>query len=261
MVPNSSREIALLLEQCSRSGRVIARLPDHLRLRTRLEAYAVQKALVDLSGRPSLGWKVAATSFAGQAHIGVEGPIAGRLLAGSILASGCTIDLTENRMRVAEPEFVFEFARAMTVRDLPWSIDEVLEHVSAAYPAIEIPDSRFDPFVSAGELQLIADNACAHVLIIGPPMPDNWSSDDFAAAQVVLETSDGKRSVGGGREVLGDPRVALTWLVNEITRHDMRIEKGDMVTTGACCAPLAISEGGGATATFGNSAHVSVTFR
>ena len=34
-------------------------------------------------------------------------------------------------------------------------------------PAIEIPDSRFADFVSAGAAQLIADNACAHLFVLG----------------------------------------------------------------------------------------------
>ena len=45
-------------------------------------------------GRGSLfGWKIAATSRAGQQHINVDGPLAGRLLADRAFESGCRIAL------------------------------------------------------------------------------------------------------------------------------------------------------------------------
>jgi 2-keto-4-pentenoate hydratase len=47
---------------------------------SREAAYAVQAQLEGLSPHPLFGWKIAATSTAGQQHIGIDGPIAGRLL-------------------------------------------------------------------------------------------------------------------------------------------------------------------------------------
>ena len=46
-----------------------------------------------------VGWKIAATSAAGQAHIRVNGPLAGRLLSGQIDAEGATLSLDGNRMQ------------------------------------------------------------------------------------------------------------------------------------------------------------------
>ena len=88
---------------------------------TREEGYAIQALLEGRSEKPLLGWKIAATSEAGQKHINVGGPIAGRLLAERMLADGATIDLTGNRMRVAEPEFAFRFGRDLGPTDQPWS--------------------------------------------------------------------------------------------------------------------------------------------
>ena len=42
----------------------------------RLEGYAIQAMLANLSGQGIDGWKIAATSRAGQAHIAVDGPLA-----------------------------------------------------------------------------------------------------------------------------------------------------------------------------------------
>src|SRR3546814_16119974 len=97
----------------ARSGRhgeavtVMAALPDGLRPESRAEGYAVQAGLERFSAAPSFGWKIAATSVAGQRHIGVDGPLAGRILAEQVHEPGSAIGIGHNRMRVAELEFAF----------------------------------------------------------------------------------------------------------------------------------------------------------
>src|SRR5262245_49851766 len=88
-------------------------LPAECRPADRTEAYAIQTELARLSGQAVSGWKIAATSLAGQKHIGVDGPLAGRLLAGRVLAGGAEISLSGNLMRVAEAEFTFRFGQAL----------------------------------------------------------------------------------------------------------------------------------------------------
>ena len=97
-----------------RTGAVADALPADLVPASRAEAYAVQALIEKRSARPLFGWKIAATSKAGQAHIGIDGPIAGRLLAERVFADGARLTFGGNRMRVAEAEFAFRFAR-----DLP----------------------------------------------------------------------------------------------------------------------------------------------
>lgn len=73
-----------------RQGRRMRRLPDALRPPSRREGCAIQ-AWVEAGGAgPTLGWKLAATSREGQAHIGADGPLAGRLLAERVVPSGAT---------------------------------------------------------------------------------------------------------------------------------------------------------------------------
>ena len=63
------------------AGTAIDDLPDALAPATREEGYAIQALLEERSAEPRFGWKIAATSKAGQDHIAVSGPLAGRLLA------------------------------------------------------------------------------------------------------------------------------------------------------------------------------------
>ena len=48
---------------------------------------------------------------------------------------------------------------------------------------------------------------------------------------------------GIGANVLGDPRVALTWLVNELSALGLTLRAGEVVTTGTCLVPLEIPPG------------------
>ena len=50
-------------------GQSFDALPESGRPHTRAEGYAVQACLPQASGRSVLGWKIAATSTAGQQHI------------------------------------------------------------------------------------------------------------------------------------------------------------------------------------------------
>jgi hypothetical protein len=80
-----ARSSAGLLWDCWTNGRRLASIPEDIRPRTREEGYAVQALLEERSAEPLLGWKIAATSTAGQAHINVTGPLAGRLLAEKVI--------------------------------------------------------------------------------------------------------------------------------------------------------------------------------
>ena len=93
-----------------------------------------------------VGWKIAATSAAGEKHIGVDGPLAGPLLANRVLKDDSIVPLDGNIMMVAEAEFAFKFARALPKRATPYTQAEVLDAVGSLHPAIEVPDSRYNDF-------------------------------------------------------------------------------------------------------------------
>src|ERR1700740_3729685 len=126
-----------------RAGTKLANLEKPLRPLERGEAYAIQARIEDYSNGKRFGWKIAATSEAGQRHINVDGPMAGRILPETVIADGGTASMTGNEMRVGEPEFAFRMAADLPPRPAPYTVKEVLDAVEAVYPAIEIPDSRF----------------------------------------------------------------------------------------------------------------------
>lgn len=242
-----------------RAGTKLEGLETALRPRDRAEAYAIQAAIESRSGGKLFGWKIAATSEAGQKHINVGGPMAGRILPETVIADGGTASMAGNEMRVAEPEFAFRMRSDLPPRNAPYSVQEVLDAVDTLHPAIEIPDSRFSDFVGAGAEQIIADNACAHRFVLGAPTQSNWRALDLVEHKPVIALG-GKLYAGHGRNVLGDPRVALAWLVNELRELGVTLKAGEVVTTGTCHPPLPIQSGDSLEADFGEIGKVSVRF-
>ena len=224
-------------------GRRIDQIPEPIRPSTRADGYAVQATLEQRSGAPLFGWKIAATSVAGQKHINVDGPLAGRLLRERAFESGATVPFGANHMRVAEAEFAFRMGRDLTPQWGPFSVGEVVAAAASLHPAIEIPDSRFDDFTIVGAAQLIADDACAHYFVLGDASPSSWRDVDLAAHPVHGEVAGKLARDGVGANVLGDPRLALTWLANELSSLGITLRAGQVVTTGTCLVPLEIAPG------------------
>lgn len=263
MTDDRARRASDLLWNAWREGRVLDGLPAGLRPTDADEGFAIQAGLEARSAHPLYGWKIAATSVAGQQHIGVTGPLAGRLLAEQVFADGDTVPSGANRMAVAEPEFAFRLGADLPPRDRPYTEAEVLAAVASLHPAIEIPDSRYADFARAGEAQLIADAACAHQFVLGAAAPAGWRDLDLAA-QVVQASVTGRRRRyrrdGIGSAVLGDPRIALVWIANELPRRGLGLRVGQVVTTGACVKPLEMEPGDRVEADFGPVGRIAVSF-
>ena len=247
-----------LIWQHWQAGTVMDDLPPDLRPATRAEGYAIQFHLDGRSRHPLAGWKIAATNVAGQCHIGVDGPLAGRILAEHVYEPDAVVSIARNRMRVAEPEFAFKLAGDIPPRDDPYTVTEVLEKVDTLHLVLELPDSRFTNFATVGGPTLIADNACANDLILGPAVEVPWRRIDLAHHAVVGEVEGRHRHEGSGADVLGDPRQALTWLVNELIGHGLIMRAKEFVTTGTATVPLPILEGDRVTADFGELGNISV---
>ena len=251
-------QAATMLREHWDAGTRFPALPDALRPGTRREGYAIQAHLGD--DATLYGWKIAATRVPGQQHIGVSGPLAGRMFAVTVIANGGAFSLAGNAFRLAEPEFAFRLERDILPRANPYTVDEALDAVANLHPAIELPDSRYDDVVTAGEAQIIADNACAHRFVLGPATSADWRALDLVALKPVAQVGTRYMREGVGAAVLGDPRVALAWLINEVSSLGVALRAGMVITTGTCCAPLDVRPGETLRVDFGQLGAVSVAF-
>ena len=247
------------------AGTLMDALPANLAPASRAEAYQVQALLEQRSARPLFGWKIAATSLAGQKHIGVDGPLAGRILAEKVIAPGAACDLTHVHMKFAEAEFAFRMGADLPPRAAPYTQAEVMAAAASLHPAIEIPDSRFADCTKVGPLQLICDSACAHSFYLGAASGADWRAMDLsrlAAAGRVLDAAGALKLEwpGAGANVLGDPRIALAWLAHELSAHGMTLRAGEVVTTGTCVPPMSVAPGETFIADFGALGQAALRF-
>ncbi len=245
------REAGRIIHSCWDAGSVIDGLPERCRPATPEAGYEIQQAFVRHSGDAVVGWKIAATSRAGQRHINVDGPIAGRLLKSRVQDSPGRVHLGLNRMGVAEAEFAFVLGRPLPARAAAYTEAEAFAAVADVHPAIEIPDSRYLDFARAGGPQLIADNACASLFILGTAASPDLRSMDFAAHPVRLIIDGVEATSGTGADALGDPRTALAWIANNHAQQGKSLDAGDIITTGVCGQPSAIKPGNRVVADFG----------
>ncbi len=243
MTPEQAEEAAAILLGNWRELTRIDALPESCRPQDRAEGYAISAAVARLSGDAVAGWKIAATSEAGQRHINVDGPLGGRILESRLVPPDGTAEIGGTLMKVAEAEFAFVLGRAMPPRETPYTQAEVMDAVTALHLSIEIPDSRYADFTLVGAPSLIADLGCPSWLVLGAAVAADWRGIDLSTHRVVAYKNGVEAAAGTGKAALGDPRIALTWLINEAARYDGGVEAGQFVTTGTCVVPVPIAPG------------------
>ncbi|WP_214401562.1 2-keto-4-pentenoate hydratase [Pseudonocardia lacus] len=254
-IDDVAAEVAETVWSAWRSGERMDALPRRIRPTAVAAGWAAQRALVELAG-PAYGWKIAATAAAGQAHIGVSGPLPGPLFERFRHEPGGVIPSGELHMRVVEAEFAFRLGE-----DVPAgaSAEAIAAAVAALHLAVEVPDSRFVDFATVGGPSLVADAACAGFFVLGPEVPD-WRGADLAARATRIEVNGETAAVGRGDAVLGSPVTALTWLARELSGLGRDLRAGEVVTTGTTTPPPAIGPGDEVRAHFEGYGEVGFSF-
>ena len=248
-----------LLWEAWRNGAQIDALPADCRPGTVEEAYAVQDGLAASAGLAVAGYKIGATNASVQARFGVDAPFSGRLFADFVGDSPLLVPPGGVNFHTVEPEFDFVMGRALSPRAAPYTRDEVREAVASVHPAIEVPDSRYADWLSMTAADLIADNAIAGLLCLGPAAAGGLARD-LAAQPVIVRVNGAPASEGAGRNVLGDPWNALVWLANRLSDRGIGLEAGHVVTTGSATDIVRCRPGDTVTADFGPLGEVEVRF-
>lgn len=230
-----------------RSGERLATRPD---LDGVAAGMAAQDALRAHAG-PAYGWKIAATTAAGQAHVDVDGPLPGPLFTRFRHEPGDVLASDHLHMRVVEAEFAYVLGADVGPGD------DLLGAVAAVHLAVEVPDSRYERFAGIGAAALLADAACAGRFVLGPEVPPDT---DLSTATTHLWINGERAASGSGGTVMGDPRTALAWLAAELPRHGHRLRAGDVVTTGTTTVPPTIGPGDGVRAVFDGLGEVALAF-
>ena len=97
-------------------------------------------------------------------------------------------------------------------------------------------------------------------MLLGEAVGLDWRGLDLSQHAVQVRNHGELKATGSGANVLGDPRIALTWLANELIAHGMYLREGDMVITGTCVVQVVVSAGDAIEADFGVLGQISATF-
>ncbi|MFT3774341.1 MAG: hypothetical protein QM820_53960 [Minicystis sp.] len=259
MTPDQVNEAARVLLDARRENKTIDAIPEACRPRTVDEGYAVQDALVALSGARVVGWKLGSTTPYWQKRAGLTEPMAGRLLDTMVHRGSTTLPGAHFHLRMVECEYAFELGKDLPPRAEPYSREEVEDAVGAVHGCIEVADTRYAKGLIMDTPSLIADNVIAGAYIVGPEIR-GWREVDLTNMPVRVWVAGKQINEGKGENTGGHPILPLVWLANDRRKRGDGLKAGMIVstssTTGAYRSPPAAE----ITADYGDFGTVQVTF-
>ncbi len=228
------------------------------------DALCAQGKLVALLARdwgaPS-GYKAGLTSEPAQKAFGASSPVRGVLYAGMMLEDGAAVPAGWGALPRFEADMIVVVAddgiNAAT------SPREVLAHISAVHPFIELPDLVVGDPKALDADRITAINVGARKGVLGAAIPADATEaflSALAAMQVVVTDGEGQELARApGAAILGHPLNAVLWLRDS----GVSFKAGDLVSLGSFGPLLAPKPGLKATVAYEGLAgnpKVSVSF-
>jgi 2-keto-4-pentenoate hydratase len=255
----AASELAGLLARARREARQVrGTLPPGLVPPDADAAYAVNAEVAALLGWEPLGWKIAGTTEAVRARLGLAGPIYGRTFRRFALPSPACLRHAELLDPLVECEFFVTLARDLPPRERAWTMAEIVAAVGEVRAGIEVAECRF-PMAALPPLPaVLADGAASGRYVFGGRI--EVPLGELAGVGVVLEVDGAPRRRGSGAAVMGDPLAPLLWLAEERRRLGGGLAAGETVSTGSCTGMLPVRAGQRVRAVFGGAATVEIAF-
>ena len=199
-------------------------------------AYRVQDAFNRLqeeagAGEP-VGYKVALTSAAMQAFVGVGHPLAGVVYSSRVHPSPSRQSLADYQHVGVEFEVTVRLGDGLPAAAGPHTRDSVARVVAACAPSYELVEDRDADFAEVNAFNLVAENSWNAGLILGEEVT-GWQRVDLERGATRLWV-DGEPS-GEGRigDALGHPFDAVAWLANLLNTQGRQLEAEMLVMTGS----------------------------
>jgi 2-keto-4-pentenoate hydratase len=212
-------------------------LPPELAPASAADAYSIQSAFVGLRAQSLgavAGYKIALTTPAMRALVGLNDSIAGEMLAGTLRSGPARVRGADYGRLIVECEIAFQMADDLPAVGAPYTRDKVAAAVGTVMPAFELADDRNADYqqLPASALTLIADNAWNEGAVLGVPVKD-WRGIDLDALEGVASINGQVVGKGYGRDVMGHPLEALAWIANHLAARGMGLWRSDIVITGS----------------------------
>ncbi|MEW2918985.1 fumarylacetoacetate hydrolase family protein [Ruegeria sp. ANG10] len=198
---------------------------------------------------PIIGYKAGLTSAPAQERFGAAEPVQGVLYRDMMLDDGATVPATWGARPVFEADLVLVVGDAgINQATTP---AEVLAHISAIRPFIELPDLTLAEGEPITPVTLTAIGVAPKLGVLGSEIS---VSDPAAMTQalqdmtVTLRAADGEvLAQAPGAAVLGHPANAALWLMSK----GIKFQAGDMISVGSFGPLVPPAKGkGGASVTY-----------
>ena len=224
-------------------------IPDSWRLQ------AAVAALRERRGETVVGYKIGCVCAGNQEMMGLAHPVFGRLWSNERHDDGAVLEKSAFANPAIEAEFAVMFDRAVDPEKA--SAGEILSAVVAVAPVIELHNLvlRGDP--PHGH-ELIANNGIHAGVVYGRavPVPKTPLVTDLALI-FDGETIDSWASLRWPDDILS----AVGWLAEKQAEAGQRLEKDDIILTGAFGPPLPLEGNTRVDVTSSAFGNVSATFR
>lgn len=236
MTASPSKTALWLLKQ-HRDRRDFRSFPPSLRPAGLVDAYLAQEHFVRAKakdcGEP-IGWKIALSNPAMQRLVGLDAPVAGRMLAGQVVGGPASVQVGAYGHLLIEFEIAVELGADLPAPGGQCSRDEARAAVAAVRPAFELADDRHADYARLGDqaFQLVADNAWNEGAVLGMRR-DDWAALDLEAITGRVFCDDTPVGAGRGSDLMGHPLDALAWLAGSASSRGLMMRRGDIAILGS----------------------------
>lgn len=202
------------------------------------EGCLLQLAIADRwaeRGNARTGWKVAATSAAVQAQLGVTEPGFGSLRQSKTYQQGYILPASQYVKPHVEVEICVEVGDGI---DKAETIEDVNASLVRCFPAFELIEKRITVLDFGFAL---ADNAEHTAVVVGDPFDPSTIALDEVEVRVTLNGQPAGAAFG--RAALGHPLNSVLWLKQRVAELGGVIRPGDLIMTGSLVRQIPVEAG------------------
>jgi 2-oxo-hept-3-ene-1,7-dioate hydratase len=263
--PDAIHDAAQRLFEAEKSRTQIRQLSIQHPGMTIEDAYAVQKALVELKiagGGIVRGHKIGLTSKAMQSALNIDEPDSGILFDDMFFSDGGTVPADRFIATRVEAELAFVIKHRLAGADC--TIFDVLNATDFVVPALEILDTRIERVDAQTKatrkiVDTIADNAANAGIVLGG-RPLRPLDTDLRWIGALCYRNGQLEETGLAAGVLNHPANGIVWLVKKIAPLGLALEPGQVVLAGSFIRPIKTRKGDTIQADFGAYGSVSCYF-
>lgn len=258
-------DIARRLRAAEQSRKPIRQLSLDYPDMTVEDAYAVQRALIDLKlgeGRVLKGRKIGLTSKVMQRTVSIDEPDYGALFDDMFYEDGGHVPVGRFIQPRVEVELAFILGEPLCGPTV--TLFDVLRATEFVTPALEILDARVqmsDPETGHRRtiVDTIADNAADAGLVLGGRVVRPMDVDLRWVAALLTRNGTIEES-GVAAAVLNHPGNGVAWLANRLAPYGDSLHQGDVILSGSFTTPVFAEPGDSFVADYGPLGSVSVVF-